>query len=129
MKNPFDIAKTAPLLESKPVKAADGAVNFTPVDVPTHKPENLTGMLVANFDYARGVTVTPATLFCPFCGKKSSSMTDLFCLSCGEFIDPDETGKIVEEVVALPVPACEDCGAIINADDIFCMSCGSVVAL
>lgn len=129
MKDPFDIAKTAPLLETKTVKTTDAIVNFTPVDLPTQKPENLTGMLVANFDYARGVIVKPATLSCSYCGKKSSSAADLFCLSCGEFIDPDEIEKVIEEAIAISVPACEDCGAEITHDDIFCMSCGSVVLM
>src|ERR1051325_871058 len=130
MDDPFDIAKTTPLFEPKPAAAPDPAVNFTPVDVPTQKPQNLTGMLVATFDYVTGVQVKPASIYCPYCGKKSSGVSDLFCLSCGEFLDPDETGKITEELAAEPPGlACEECGASINPEEIFCMSCGSVAGL
>ncbi|MBI3650529.1 MAG: zinc ribbon domain-containing protein [Acidobacteria bacterium] len=126
MKNSFDIAKTTPLME-KPVKAADVAVNFTPVDVPTPRPGNLTGMLVANFSYAE-TPIKTLEFLCPHCGNQSGN-TDLFCVSCGEFIDPDEPIKRVEEVAPPTIPACDDCGTPIILDDVFCMSCGSVVTL
>jgi hypothetical protein len=126
MKNPFDIAKTSPLLE-RPKSVAETVVHFTPVDVPANKPENVTGALLANFEFA-GTAVNPGSFRCPVCGHNSDN-ADLFCIGCGEYLEAQEE-ESVEEVSAAPVaPACGDCGTEINPDEIFCMSCGSVVAM
>lgn len=126
MKNPFDVAKTSPLL-ALPKNAVETAVHFTPVDVPTHRSENVTGALLANFEFA-GTPVNLGSFRCPVCGNNSDN-SDLFCIGCGEFLEAREE-ESVEQVIAAPVvPVCDDCGTEINPEEIFCMTCGSVVAM
>jgi hypothetical protein len=126
MKDPFDVGKTTPLLET-PTKVADVSLNFTPVDIPAYKPGNLTGMLLANFDFG-GAAVKTLSFHCQACGSQSDKQ-DLFCITCGEFLELQETERVVEKVAVADFPVCEDCGADISHEEIFCMSCGSVVAL
>jgi hypothetical protein len=127
MNDPFEVGKTTPLPEI-PAKAADLNLNFTPVDIPAYKPGNLTGLLLANFDFAGGVMVKTLSFHCQACGNQSDKQ-DLFCITCGEFLELQEGEVMVEKSVALDLPVCDDCGADISSDEIFCMSCGSVVAL
>jgi hypothetical protein len=126
MKNPFDVAKTTPLSEI-PKNAVDSVVHFTPVDVPAHKPENVTGALLANFDFAV-TAVNTGSFRCPVCSSNLDP-SDLFCLTCGEFLEAGEAQEIREEAAAPVVPVCDDCGTEITPGEIFCMSCGSVVAM
>jgi hypothetical protein len=126
MKDPFDVGTTTPLLE-KPVKVADINLNFTPVDIPAYKPGNLTGMLLANLDFGGTMTKT-LSLRCQACGSESEKQ-DLFCITCGEFLEAQETAKVIEKIAAPVTPVCEDCGADVSFEEVFCMSCGSVVAL
>lgn len=126
MKNPFDVAKTTPLSEL-PKNAEDSAVHFTPVDVPARNPENVTGALLANFAFPV-TTVNIGSFRCPVCGSNLDN-SDLFCLTCGEFLEVGEAQAISEEIAAPVVPVCDDCGTEITPDEVFCMSCGSVVAM
>ena len=125
MKNPFEVGKTSPLLETLG-KATEAVLNFTPVDLPTYKPEYLTGMLLANFDFG-GAAIKTFSFHCPSCGNQSGK-ADLFCIGCGEFLDLNEAETVVEEIAIPAVPVCEDCGAEIAVDEIFCMTCGSVIS-
>ena len=126
MKDPFDVGKTMPLVET-PAKAVDLSLNFTPVDIPAYKPGNLTGMLLANFDFG-GTAIKTLSFRCQACGNQSDKQ-DLFCIGCGEFLELQEAEALVEKVAVPDLPVCEDCGADISVEEIFCMSCGSVVAL
>jgi DNA-directed RNA polymerase subunit RPC12/RpoP len=126
MKNLFDVAKTTPLPQT-PQAVADVIVNFTPVDVPTHKPENLTGALLANFELPSAV-IKATSMRCHACGK-SSGNSDLFCVSCGELLETDEAKNLSQDTAAVGTPTCGDCGTEVSTDEVFCMSCGSVVAL
>lgn len=124
MKNPFDLARTSPLLEVAK-NAVDSVVHFTPVDVPAHKPENLTGALLANFK-AVATTVKLGAFHCPVCGSNSDN-SDLFCIGCGEFLEASEAESAVQESAAPVVPCCDDCGTETDPNEVFCMSCGSAV--
>jgi hypothetical protein len=126
MRDPFDVGKTMPLPD-KPAKVADVNLNFTPVDIPAYKPGNLTGMLLANFDFG-GAVIKTLSFRCQSCGSQSEKQ-DLFCITCGEFLELQETPKVIEKIAAPAIPVCEDCGADVSFEEIFCMSCGSVVAL
>jgi hypothetical protein len=126
MKEPFEVGKTTPLPET-PAKAADLSLNFTPVDIPAYKPGNLTGMLLANFDFG-ALTIKTLSFHCQACGNQSDKH-DLFCIGCGEFLELQENETVVEKIAVSGLPACDDCGADISFEEIFCMSCGSVVAL
>jgi hypothetical protein len=63
-------------------------------------------------DLSRGV--------CLACGAESAA-EDLFCVSCGVFIDEiDSTPK--------SSPSCGECGHSVTADEIFCPWCGAAPA-
>jgi hypothetical protein len=73
---------------------------------------NVFGDLVFAGDLSRGV--------CIACGAESSA-EDLFCVSCGVFIDDiDPTPK--------SSPSCGECGHSVTADEIFCPWCGAAPA-
>ncbi|MFY9553315.1 MAG: zinc ribbon domain-containing protein [Blastocatellia bacterium] len=55
---------------------------------------------------------------CLACGAESG-VDDLFCLTCGVFID-----EIASTLP--PKPSCAECGQEVTADEIFCPWCGSV---
>ncbi len=59
------------------------------------------------------------TRHCPACNYEPSA-ADIFCLSCGEFLEAEEKPQLH------PLYCCE-CGATIASDDIFCLSCGAVL--
>lgn len=73
---------------------------------------NLPPNLVYTGALSRGV--------CLACGAESAA-DDLFCITCGVFIDEIES--------TLPVnPTCSDCKERIAPDEIFCPWCGSVLS-
>ncbi|HXF40447.1 MAG TPA: zinc ribbon domain-containing protein [Blastocatellia bacterium] len=57
---------------------------------------------------------------CLGCGAESGA-EDLFCITCGAFVDDADS---------LPAskPVCAECGLDSSADEIFCPECGSLVA-
>jgi hypothetical protein len=57
---------------------------------------------------------------CPSCGNQNDS-SDLFCASCGGFIE----GKQPETESALHF--CEVCDLQVKEDDMFCPSCGWIL--
>jgi len=56
---------------------------------------------------------------CLACGAESGA-DDVFCVTCGGFIDEVESTIKVE-------PACAECGERIATDEIFCPACGAVL--
>lgn len=73
---------------------------------------NVFGDFVFAGDLSRGV--------CLACGAESAA-EDLFCVSCGVFIDDiDSTPK--------SSPTCDECGQSVTADEIFCPWCGAAPA-
>lgn len=81
-----------------------------------------TGALLA------GLNVVPDFVFtgdlsggaCLACGSESGA-DDLFCLSCGVFIDNIGSTPAVN-------PTCGECGQSVAADEIFCPWCGAAPA-
>ena len=136
-----NVAKTTPLTE-KTATPSDLTVTFTPVDVPTRQVDEVIKVF-ATGPLGQSVTVAARTyaeplheftavgaLTCHACGSTSDG-EDLFCLTCGEFLEAnggqDETltgGAIAE---AGGVPACGDCGAETTEGEVFCLACGAVV--
>lgn len=57
---------------------------------------------------------------CLGCGAESGA-EDLFCITCGAFVD-------VADSPAASKPVCAECGLDSSADEIFCPECGSLVA-
>ena len=55
---------------------------------------------------------------CLACGAESGA-NDLFCITCGAFVDQVEPTPQYS-------PTCAQCGLGISADDIFCPQCGAV---
>src|SRR4030095_10332966 len=72
-----------------------------------------------------GLNVIPEYVFagdltlgvCLSCGAESGA-DDLFCITCGVFID--EIGSTPPK----SSPACAECGQVVAADEIFCPWCG-----
>ena len=58
---------------------------------------------------------------CLACGAESGA-DDVFCVSCGAFID--EVDSAIQQE-----PTCADCGERIVPDEIFCPSCGASLSL
>jgi len=57
---------------------------------------------------------------CLGCGAESGA-EDLFCITCGAFVE-------VAESPPASKPVCAECGLESSADEIFCPECGSLVA-
>jgi hypothetical protein len=73
---------------------------------------NVLGDLVFAGDLSRGV--------CLACGAESAA-EDLFCVSCGVFIDDIDP-------IPKSSPTCGECGHSVTADEIFCPWCGAAPA-
>ncbi len=57
---------------------------------------------------------------CLGCGAESGA-EDLFCITCGAFVDEADSPPASK-------PVCAECGLDSSADEIFCPECGSLVA-
>jgi hypothetical protein len=57
---------------------------------------------------------------CLGCGAESGA-EDLFCITCGAFVDEADSPRVSKRV-------CAECGLDSSADEIFCPECGSLVA-
>lgn len=57
---------------------------------------------------------------CLGCGAESGA-EDLFCITCGAFVDLADSPRVSK-------PVCAECGFDRSADEIFCPECGSLVA-
>jgi hypothetical protein len=57
---------------------------------------------------------------CLGCGAESGA-DDLFCITCGAFVDDADSPRASK-------PVCAECGLDSCADEIFCPECGSLVA-
>ena len=114
---PFEAEPTALPAESAP-DAADSSASDERGKVRPElfvRPSGPLGSLTRGFEFtgalSRGV--------CLACGAESDA-DDLFCITCGVFID--EIG------LTLPVkPTCAECKQGIASDEIFCPWCGSVL--
>lgn len=135
MRDSADVARTTPLGE-KPARAAEVAVTFTPVDVPTRQiDDKVTGLTTGSL--ARGLAIEPGSAVdafarpvpanCHACGSPSDG-ADLFCITCGEFLEASEKPVADSFADAATVPACGDCGAETTEGEIFCMECGAVLS-
>lgn len=78
-----------------------------------------TGALLAELDAVADFVFTGDLTrgACLACGSESGA-NDLFCVSCGVFIDNIGTPPAVN-------PSCGECGQGISADEIFCPWCGA----
>ena len=101
--------------------SADSATKpETRTSIPQLYDRSRTGPLLA------GLNVVPEFVFagdltlgvCLSCGAESGA-DDLFCVSCGVFID--EIGSTPPK----SSPSCGECGQIVAADEIFCPWCGA----
>ncbi|MFP5264190.1 MAG: double zinc ribbon domain-containing protein [Blastocatellia bacterium] len=92
----------------------------------------VTGPLIA-----LNVSANPASplLVCKDCRSQSSS-GDMFCVTCGGLLEGAEIGEDGIDEAEVPVPAvgvaaairaCGNCNYIIEEDEIFCPSCGTVL--
>lgn len=74
------------------------------------------GALDSQFQY--NGSLTGGT--CLGCGAESGA-EDLFCITCGAFVDVADSPRVSKLV-------CAECGLDSSADEIFCPECGSVIA-